>query len=257
MPRREVARWRVAKWIRHLDEARRWSGGYLRAKWQGKGMWNAPCIKDDPALSVDPDDSGCTRAQRRRHLLGRCEEMRCEAQLAFDDTEAPAGDQLLARMEECTTQNMGSCMQELFTVIREYTGKEARKPSKLMSMYPDDDAESPDLVLGPAVKTEVHKVATRINARRVVDMSSVKELLTWIHDFPDAEGGDTLHVADRLCSQEQLCAAIRYAKGAKGLGIDGFDAYSLKWMSATMFADYHRIMFRMIQTRAFPHEWNS
>ena len=99
--------------------------------------------------------------------MGRCEDARTEAQLAFDATEAPTGDQLLQRMEECTTQNMGSCMHQLFAVIREHTGAQARQPSKLMQVYDirehtsaDDDDKEGVIVRGPAVKHEVHKVAT-------------------------------------------------------------------------------------------------
>ena len=256
MPPREIARWRVAKWIRHLSEACRWSGGDLRTKWQNKGMWKVPRIHDDPTLCLEAADSRRTRGQRRQHLINLCEEMRLEAQTSFDETQAPTGDQLLERMEACTTQNMGSCMQELFTIIKEHTGKGARKPSKLMSMYPDDDAENPDLVRGPAVKTEVHKVATRINAKRTVHMATVRELLEWLHKFP-ADTERQQPIADRLCSHSQLRAAIRYAKPAKGLGIDGFDAYSLKWMPEEMFEAYHRIMHNIIQNRDFPHEWNN
>ena len=174
---RELARWRVAKWIRHVGEAQRWAGGYLRDKWYGHGMWNEPTITSDPNLCRDPKDSAMNHKQRRERLNELCETKRHEAQCDFEATNAPEGDQLLARMQESTTKNMGSCIHDLFNLIKEYTGKQARKPSKLMSMYPDDDETSPDLVRGPAIKTEVHKVATKINAKRVVNMSTVKELL--------------------------------------------------------------------------------
>ena len=255
IPPRELARWRVAKWIRHVGEAQRWAGGYLRDKWYGHGMWNEPTIASDPNLCRDPKDSAMNHKQRRERLNELCETKRHEAQCDFEATNAPEGDQLLARMQESTTKNMGSCIHDLFNLIKEYTGKQARKPSKLMSMYPDDDETSPDLVRGPAIKTEVHKVATKINAKRVVNMSTVKELLEWIHEFP-VEDIQT-PIEDRVCSREQLRAAIRYAKAAKGLGIDGFDAYTLKWLTEEMFEDYHHIMRHMIRCRDFPHEWNS
>ena len=155
-------------------------------------------------------------------------------------------------MEECTTQNMGSCMHQLFSVIREHTGAQARQPSKLMSMYADDDDKEGDIVRGPAVKHEVHKVATHINAKRVVQMDTVKEMLAWLHEFP-VEAPNPQPIADRICSREQLRDAVRYIKPAKGLGVDGFDGYSLKWMPDTMFDEYHLIMRNIIQHRTFPH----
>jgi hypothetical protein len=91
------------------------------------------------------------------------------AQSKFDAIDGPKGDQLIKRMEEITTKNLGSCMLDLFNVIRSCSGKTARKPAKFMSMYPNDDDTSTELVRGPAIKTEVHKVATKINQKREVD----------------------------------------------------------------------------------------
>ena len=105
------------------------------------------------------------------------------------------------------------------------------------------------------MKREVERQAAEINASKAVDMDTVRCLLDWLGEFPDA-GEPYRDVAEEVCSWEACKAAIGKFKKGTGVGIDGWSGYLVRKSPEAVQRKYHELLQQIVRTRDFPDEWN-
>ena len=119
----------------------------------------------------------------------------------------------------------------------------------------DGECYSPEprrVVTGPELKEEVKNAATKINARKEIDMRAVDSLLKLAGESKTV---GTVRAAE-LCSWPACARAIAKAKKGKGMGIDGFDGYLVKLMPVEMQQRYSEILRGIVSEKHVPMEWN-
>ena len=249
--KRERLRSKVGKWFRITDSLNKWSGA-LTKRWEGKGFWREQVFKDNEARLTAKE---LNNRERRKIAIQIGEEELNETYNEFNGTNKERGDKILETMEEAVTQNTGTCMYQMFKILRRACGAKETSGAKLMSMYKDDDKEKGEVVRGPGIREEVVKIGTKINAKRAADMPAVRELLAWLKEYP-SEGRKHVNVAKDICTWEACKKAINGAKPGKGLGPDGFDGYLLRQGPEELQKLYHGILINIVETEQYPAEWN-
>ena len=97
--------------------------------------------------------------ERRARAIAVGEEARDEAYARFKACEEERGDQIVQAMEQAVTQNAGTCVREMFKILRRACGHSESGGAKLMSMYKDGNRERGETVRGPDLLKEVVKEA--------------------------------------------------------------------------------------------------
>ena len=245
--KKELARWRVAKWRRHAQAVGWWRGGE-GGRAARRGVWGVKELTEDAQF-----DQATTNRERRRRAVQVCEDHLRKAKGAFERQDGQAGDQVLAEMEEAVVGNVGLTMVKMFKILRKAISGGGAQSSRLAAMYRDDDPEQ-GTVHGPAVREEVERAGERINRRREIDTGALTDLLGWVRGYPSE--GRSVDVAEGVCSWEACERSIAKFKPRKGLGADGFDGYLVRLMPEPMKRQYHRILQGIVRERQYPKEWN-
>ena len=177
-----------------------------------------------------------------------------KATSAFEAAGSAKGKRLLAAMKEAAAEDKGTCMVELFKVLRASVfGHDGRGGAKLMAMYKDDVPRA-ETVNDPAeLLEEVRKCGRRINSTKEVDIDTCREVMNFIRE---SKAERHVNVAEELCTWPACKRAIAGFKKGKGLGVDGFDGYLVRLLPETMQRQYHRILQGVVREGAYPRAWN-
>ena len=116
--KRERLRWGTAKWKRLRQAAGRWSGKRGNKKWEKRGLWKQPVIRDDKDLEALPEANEKKWMRKRRERMVQICDMQVEEhRQKLRAMGLPKGDQILQRMEEAAQAHAGTCMIETFNII--------------------------------------------------------------------------------------------------------------------------------------------
>eukprot|EP00965_Chrysotila_dentata_P225765 6194971-Pleurochrysis_carterae.AAC.1 len=182
---------------------------------------------------------------RRARVIEICEEEKTRAEerlkgVRKEGDTAHHADALLHSLMSSGT-GAGNVVIRVFDIIKKAAGNGASSQRGIAGVYQDDDNSKP-IIRWPEIRTEAHKIATRINRANTLDITTVREVLEWV----GIGGGkwtetNRTEEIDRICSKENGMKAMGKFQQHKGLGTDGFDGYLIKNATQEVQDIYHQV----------------
>eukprot|EP00965_Chrysotila_dentata_P110874 3664373-Pleurochrysis_carterae.AAC.1 len=149
----------------------------------------------------------------------------------------------------------GNVVIRVFDIIKKAGGNGDRTQRSIAGVYKDDDKRQ-QIIRGPEIREEVHKIATKINRAERSDVATVKEMLHWLGIGGETMKKDRVEEINRICTKDKGSTALRKFQQHKGLGSDGFDGFLIRNAPRQLQDIYHEVIRDILLKEDYPTEWN-